>query len=277
MRQLLLYNSVKRRRKVNTDNLRHQRTRETPIAVYVVLLVHNLTGSSDLVDALFRLGLSISNDRVHQIRKSFGDQICEEFQKDGVVWAYSLPKGTPKAYGFDNANKNSSSTTAPGSANFDGTVISVFRFGDSDEVKKSFNRKEGNPNRKLKLPDYYSSIEPVGNKTSQIPPVEGHRMVGDASQVPEYCKMGEMEWMKKVMDVIRNGCKINKNSNISWTAFHSSRVLQIKNEMVQSQILPVFTEASNTLAMVKHCLTVIMKARALTHPGETPWVTADQP
>ena len=186
MNQLMFYNSVKRRRKVNTDNPRHQRSRETPTIVYVGLLVHNLTGSSLLVDALFRLGLTISYDRVQQIRKSVGDQICEEFRKDGVVWAYSLPKGTPKAYGFDNANKNSSSTTASESANFNGTVVSVFSFGDSDEVTKSLNMKGGKPNRKLKVPDYYSNIEPVDKKTSQIPPVEGHRLIGDASQVPEY-------------------------------------------------------------------------------------------
>ena len=29
--------------------------------------------------------------------------------------------------------------------------------------------------------------------------------------------------------------------------------------------------------MVKHCLTVILKAHEHTNPGETPWVTADQP
>ena len=32
-----------------------------------------------------------------------------------------------------------------------------------------------------------------------------------------------------------------------------------------------------TPAMVKHCLTVILKAHEHTNSGETPWVTADQP
>ena len=275
--QLLLCNFAKRRPKVNTDNPRHQRSQEMPIVVYVGLLVHNLTGSAALVDALFRLGLSVSYDRVQQIRKSLADQVCQEFDREGVVWAYSLPKGTPKAYGFDNANKNSTSTTASGSANFNGTVISVFSFGESDEVTKSLNMKEGNPKRKLKLPEYYTDIEPMDKKTSQIPPVEGHTLVGDASKVKEYCESGEMEWLKKVMDVICKGDEINKDSNVTWAAFHAAKEIQRKKDLVHSQILPVFTEASNTPAMVKHCLTVIMKAHAFTNPGETPWVTADQP
>ena len=136
--------------------------------------------------------MSVSYDRIQQIRKSLADQVCQEFDREGVVWAYSLPKSSPKAYGFDNAYKNTTSTTASGSANFNGTVISVFCFGESDEVTKSFNMKEGNPKRKLKLPEYYTDIEPVDKKTSQIPPVEGHTLVGDASKVKEYCESGEM-------------------------------------------------------------------------------------
>ena len=102
--QLLSFNSVKCRRTNSTHNPRHQKSRERPVAVYIGLMVHNATGSSDLVDALFNLGVSISYDRVQEIRKRLGDQICQEFHDKSVVWGYSLPKGTPKAYGSDNAN-----------------------------------------------------------------------------------------------------------------------------------------------------------------------------
>ena len=132
--QLLYFNTVKRRRVINTKIPRHNRSRETPVAVYVGLMIHNSTGSEALVNAMFRLGLSISYDRLQEIRKSFGDQICQTFLDSGVVWGYALPKGTPKTYGFDNANKTSAPTTASGSANFNGTVISVFSFGSEQRV-----------------------------------------------------------------------------------------------------------------------------------------------
>ena len=275
--QLLYYNTVKRRRTVNTDNPRHHRSRETPVAVYVGLMVHNATGSEALVDALFRLGLSISYDRVQEIRKILGDQICQEFLDCGVVWAYSLPKGTPKAYGFDNANKTSASTTASGSANFNGTVISVFSFGETNETVKSFNIYDGNPKNKLQLPEYYTNIDPVHNERPVVPSVEEANLVGDASQVEDNCKNGELSWMKKVREVISNGSEIDKASNVSWAAFFASKEEQTKKEVVSSQILPVFIEEAATPAMVKHCLTVILKAHEHTNPGEIPWVTADQP
>ena len=69
--------------------------------------------------------------------------------------------------------------------------------------------------------------------------------------------------------------KIDMDGNI--TCFSSIQGDIIKKEGGCSQILPVFTEAPNTPAIVKHFLTVIMKAHGFTNPGEAPWVTADQP
>ena len=69
-------NSVKRRRKDSEGNPHQKRYRETPIAVYVRLLVCNETGSADLVHALLKRWLVISYDRVQEIRKKFGTQIC---------------------------------------------------------------------------------------------------------------------------------------------------------------------------------------------------------
>ena len=65
--QPVLFNTAKKRRKGATGNPRHQRSRETPVAVYVGLLVHELTGSQTHIDELFRLGLSVSYDRVQDI------------------------------------------------------------------------------------------------------------------------------------------------------------------------------------------------------------------
>ena len=42
-----------------------------------------------------------------------------------VVWVDSLPKSTPKAYGFDYVNKISSINTISGSGKFNKTVVSV--------------------------------------------------------------------------------------------------------------------------------------------------------
>ena len=274
--QLVLFNSVKKRRKNASGNPRHQRSRETPIAVYVGLLVHDLTGSQTLIDDLFRLGLSISYDRVQEIRKSLAEQICEAFLDAQVVWAYSLPKSTPKAYGFDNANKISKSTTASGTANFNGTVISVFSFGESQEVIKSFDLKKPPTQRKLKLPVYYTEIQPVAKADYVVPEIKDVCIQGDGTKSDSDIHR-EVEWLQKVDEFVDSDDKADKDTNVSWASFHAGQAEQLKQETIQTQILPVFTEASNTLAMVKHCMIVIMRAHLFTNPGETPWVTADQP
>lgn len=90
------------------------------------------------------------------------------FLKSGAVLGYSLPKTTPRAYGFDNANKNSSSNKISESANFNRTVISVFSFGKSEEAIANFYTSKDDPKKKLKLPEYNISIEAVDNKASVI-------------------------------------------------------------------------------------------------------------
>ena len=47
-----------------------------PIAIYVGLLAHNATGPSDVVHTPFQVDLSISYDRVQEIRKKIGNHIC---------------------------------------------------------------------------------------------------------------------------------------------------------------------------------------------------------
>ena len=126
------------------------------------------------------------------------------------------------------------------------------------------------------MKDYYTNIQPVDKKSPTVPSVEAQTLIGDVSKVKEY-EETEITWMKKVLHVVRKDEVINKGSNISWAAFNAGNEVQKKKDIVHSQMLPVFTEASNTPAMVKHCLTVIIKAHAYTNPGEIPWVTADQP
>ena len=65
--QLLMFNSVKYGRSVNSSCGRHSRDRETPLTLYVAMKVHAANRSRTLVDALFNLGMCISYDRLLQL------------------------------------------------------------------------------------------------------------------------------------------------------------------------------------------------------------------
>ena len=111
-----------------------------------------------MVHALLQLGLSVSYDRVKEIRNQLGNQICEEFLESGVVREYSLLKSTPKAYGSGNASEISSSNTTSQSAYCNRILISVFSFNKSDDATANFNASNGDPRKKLKLPEYYTIL-----------------------------------------------------------------------------------------------------------------------
>jgi len=56
--------SVKHRRKESTTSVKHSTAQETPVPIYVGLMLHSHTRKKELVDRLHHLGLSISYDCV---------------------------------------------------------------------------------------------------------------------------------------------------------------------------------------------------------------------
>lgn len=54
---LLMYNSVVRRRKETSGTARHNKLRETPLPVYLGVMLHTKTRKRELVDSLYNLGL----------------------------------------------------------------------------------------------------------------------------------------------------------------------------------------------------------------------------
>ena len=110
----------------------------------------------------------MSYDRVQEIRRSLAGQIYKTFL-DAQVWAYCLPMNTPKPYGFGNANKIFQSATAFGNANFNGSVILVFSFGESKETIQSFDLNKSTTKQKLKLPNDYTEIQPFATADYVVP------------------------------------------------------------------------------------------------------------
>ena len=81
--QLLMYNSLVRRRKNQaTSTIRHNQERETPLPIYLGVMVHTKTRKCELVDTLHELGLSVSYDRVMDISTELGNKICSHYQRE---------------------------------------------------------------------------------------------------------------------------------------------------------------------------------------------------
>ena len=126
--QLLKFNSIKHRRKQSTHesiSVRHSIAQETPVSTYVGLMLHGHTRKKELVDRLYRLGLSISYDHVLCLSAQMGNRVCEQFHNEHVVCPPRLCGRVFTTSAIDNIEYNPSSTTSKES--FHGTGISLLR------------------------------------------------------------------------------------------------------------------------------------------------------
>lgn len=84
--QLMIFNDLNRQRDPQSEvtATRHKRNREPPLPVYLGLLDNAETRKKTLKDKLYRLGLSISYDGVMQISADLGNNVCAQFEEDGV-------------------------------------------------------------------------------------------------------------------------------------------------------------------------------------------------
>ncbi len=86
--QLLRFNSIRQARKDATQDthIRHNVNQETPLPIYVGLMLHAHTRKRELVDAFPHLGMGISyDDRVLRISAEMGNGVCDNFLLDNVV------------------------------------------------------------------------------------------------------------------------------------------------------------------------------------------------
>ena len=124
--QLIMYNSYIRQRKDRKSvTAYHCKVREMHIAVYLGLLLHSQTRQRNLIDKLHSLGLSISYERVLEIKTATGKKNCERFELEKTVCPLNLRKGLFTYGAIDNIDHNPSSSTSQRS--FHETGISLFQ------------------------------------------------------------------------------------------------------------------------------------------------------
>ena len=94
------------------------------------MVLHAETRKKNLVDKFYKLGLSISYDRVLQISADLGNTVCAQFKEEGVVCPAKLKKSLFTTANVDNIDHNPSSRTAKDS--FHGTAISLTQHPDTE-------------------------------------------------------------------------------------------------------------------------------------------------
>ena len=176
--QLLIYNSLIRQRNTTTTSrhtIRHRQDQETPLPIYLGIMLHTKTRKQALVDTLFNLGLCISYDRVLDISTELGNKICNYSEVEKAVCPPQLKGGLFTTAAVHNSDHNHSSTSTHDS--FHGTGISLFQHPDDTftGVQRQVATIQGDtqrcPKRKVaQLLDTYTNVPPV-TLLREFPPV----------------------------------------------------------------------------------------------------------
>ena len=134
-------------------------------------MIHAVTHKRTLIDALFRLGICVSYDRVLQLTSDIGNGICERFVRDGLVCPPKMRSGLFTTAAVDNIDYNPSSATAKDS--FHGTGISLMQHPSHDFVGHDrgvviINQTTPSTKSVAPLPSKYTNVPRVALKTKQF-------------------------------------------------------------------------------------------------------------
>ena len=273
--QLIIFNSIQRKK--NTQFTRHNHNRETAFPLYLGLQIHNKTRRKDLIDELHQVGLSISYDRVIQIQTQTANGVIDRFVQDGVVCPTSLRFGILTTGQLDNIDHNTSATSAQSS--FHGTSISLTQHvGDNEGINRFQSDNlitEASKHRKTiqNLPESYVQVPSVklpkeDPKPKKLEPIDQPAILHDQKS---------QQWLSSVSSAIKDEARMEKPSNISFSAYFAANQVAPPKRPAISGLLPLFRNSSHSTPMIKHGMDIIKQATSYLNPGQTPVITLDQP
>ncbi|KAL9982820.1 hypothetical protein ACROYT_G004928 [Oculina patagonica] len=102
-----------------------------PLPLFLGALVHSRTRSKDLVDTLYRLGLSVSYERVLGLSADLGNYAISHFETVGTVCPSTLSIGVFTTSAVEKIDHDPTATSAHGS--FHGTGITLFQYPDTEK------------------------------------------------------------------------------------------------------------------------------------------------
>ena len=166
--QLIRYNATKRTR--DGGKRRHKLERETPLPIYVGLMLHAKTRKASITDRLAKLGLSIPSDRIENIKTMVTGALCERYKENDLVCPPCLQDGFFTTAAIDNIDHNATSTSAQ--QHFHDTGISLFQHPDeASQYKPTQYDLTSNDigSYNAELPEYYTNISPVAKEKCNRP------------------------------------------------------------------------------------------------------------
>ena len=268
--QLICSNSVKRSSK--GIRLYQSKFRETPVTLYNGLKLH-VTRNKDSVKKQHSLGLSVSHDRVMDVRKQFARTVTKFWSQAGVVIPPSVPRKIFVTCSTDNCDIS-------GRYEYHGTLYTITAHVTQDnpgECPPPLNFKDGLEDTEIRIPDEYSNVPYIEDycENVKLPSITNGITRKNLSKDSQ-CESPDQQWVKHACDVIAND-KLDEIP-ITWSGYHSyQQELHHIRPKASIGLFPEFYEKAATMHMQKHGMKMMMKATEYANPGQIPVLVADGP
>ena len=140
--------------------------------------IHAKTQNKDIIDTLFKLGLSVSYDRILAISTNLANAVIRQFEMDRLVCPVSLKRGLLTKGMVDNIDHNPGSTTATGSLHGTSVSLSQDLFPGQLGIERPIpllTEDIKNETQISPIPESYSVMPPAAltNKDPPVPAVDG--------------------------------------------------------------------------------------------------------
>ncbi|MES9882214.1 MAG: hypothetical protein ABW185_15180 [Sedimenticola sp.] len=275
--QLLIHNAVKHTPSSPKDKMRHPKTRETPLPLYIGLKLHADDRLRRVIDTFHKLGLPVSYDRVCEVKLDMTRSVCKRFQEDGVVVPTNMRKHVFTTGDLDNIDSSKSSNMAR--SELHGTLMTLTNHLslDNQGVIRDPCIIDHTDTSVPELPASYTVVPPVELYAGDIILAKSLATVRPGRECIPGAIVKEQAWLETCTRLLEKDA-LDDRDTLTWAGFNSS--LQ-SNEVVKPRaeigMLPIFPEKAPTASMVKHGLTVIKDAIEFLNPGQTPVAGGDQP
>jgi hypothetical protein len=269
--QLLQYNI--KRNSTTTKVATKRKSNETPLPLYIGLMIHSKTRKKTLIEELSEIGLSVPYQRILDIQTQITKQLCKYYQDQQVVCPPRLQEGKFTVAAIDNLDHNATSSTASNS--FHGTGISIFQH-TNEVMRENCLYEQCQNDVDMVLPSYYTTVQPTKSQPVSSP----MQTVSRCENSQFDCIKESYQWLEAINKVISNQTsddESTKKVRVNWSAFNSNNELQINSIKTVSVMLPLLEEEIASNAMVRHTIDIISKVYEKLRLDQVPIITSDQP
>lgn len=272
--QLIRFNSIKNERKATDKKIRHLLRNETPLPLYIGLMIHNVTKKKKILDKLFKLGVCVSYDRIQEISASITNEQCIKYNQEGLVCPPAASANVFVTAAIDNIDHNQSSANTVNNF-FHGSSVTVIQHPkidahDQNQKFRHINIERWSRAVNNNLPLSYTNVPPLG------------RVVKDPllRTVNTTCFNNSSfdldMWLKRSSEVVMSDRNEEQMERVSFAAFNSKLE---SREVIKSHstLLPLFSEEIASPSMIKHLMDVVISITLKLNRDQTPVITGDQP